>query len=842
MIRTARPPQSRLGRCRPRLERLESRLIFSASTSGDLLATVLAGPVSAFDTTGPTAPGPNLSWTATVPAMGSTVTTAPTTLSITFDRPIDPSFLRGFGDLVVEKPDGAGGWVDVFDLTVNPPAETLDDSGTTLTLTFDQPLAAGTTYQLVIPASSDIQGLDGSTASPDGSDVVAGQFTVAQPGVTLQDAIPVGPVVATPVSVAGVSVAGTLDLQSDPGAVALYTFTLPAGHHWRLATEVIAQRAGGTLLSGLALFDSQGHPIATSSLGRPDALGDAYLYAGLDGGTYYIGVSAYWNLPGKVGGYDPVTGQPGSLPPSLPGQAGGPFHLDIVADRADAPTRLLGFSLNHADPLDPSPTGLTLAFSGLLNLDTLRGVPTSGFEVVNQAGQVFPITAVGYRESSAQYDFLFNQELPTGHYTVRVVDKADGGATDLAGLSPVAPGQPAGVLATFNVKANHNADPQDIGALYDNVHSGLFGDTILPGTAVTYRFVVTVEGAYHFTTQFTGGALSLQLFGPGSLDSSDGWSPGIVQINKATLEPGVYFLQFINQGKSPLHLSWAIIQDTSLDSQLDNGIGQGPALNLRLVNPTSAALSIDTSSTTSGPAMPATSSVQFGPFNAFGSQIAATTATPSGEPASSNASVAPAGLTLTLGNTLVGRPSTESGHVAAVGPSGPAALALSTSGVPQGISLGQLIGRQTSTDPLEGEVETGGALATPEPVNGALAAAAAKGGPRQDEMVIAAADWITRAANGAAEWLVLKPVGDSLPEPPEAGDEAEPIVMTRDDSPVAGRSEGVQQAQFGAPLAIGIASLMAARFNHPFRRWLRKTHGATASSANKAIRGPHRRF
>ena len=426
---------------------------------------------------------------------------------------------------------------------------------------------------------------------------------------------------------------------------------------------------------------------------------------------------------------------------------------------------------------------------------------------------------------------------------MRVVDKSDGGATDLAGLSPVAPGQPAGVLATFDVKANHSNNPYDIGPLYNSVRSGLsFGDTILPGTAVTYRFVATMEGVYNFSTQFTGGSLSLHLFGPGSLDSSDGGSPGIPQTSTATLEPDVYFLQFINQGTRPLHLSWTISQNTSWDSQLDNGIGQGPALNLRLVNPTSAALLTDTSSTTSGPAMPATASVQFGPFNAFGSQIAAITATPSGEPASSNAAVAPAGLTLTLGNTLVGRPSTDSEHVAAVGPSGPAALALSTSGVPQGISLGQLIGRQTSTDPLEGEVETGGAIATPEPVNGALATAAAKGGPRQDEMVIAAADWITRAANGAAEWLVLKPGGGSLPEPPEAGGEAEPIMMARDDSPVAERSEGVQQAQFGAPLAIGLASLMAARFNHPFRRWLRKTHGATASSANKAIRGPHRRF
>ena len=41
--------------------------------------------------------------------------------------------------------------------------------------------------------------------------------------------------------------------------------------------------------------------------------------------------------------------------------------------------------------------------------------------------------------------------LPPGHYTVQLPQQ--GGLVDLAGLSPVAPGEPAGVLGDFDVSA-----------------------------------------------------------------------------------------------------------------------------------------------------------------------------------------------------------------------------------------------------------------------------------------------------------------------------------------------------------------------------------------------------
>src|SRR5262249_40430058 len=81
-------------------------------------------------------------------------------------------------------------------------------------------------------------------------------------------------------------------------------------------------------------FDDQGRLVATDEVGRSDAPYDPYLFAGLDAGTYYVGVSGTGNLPGPAGGYDPATGDAGSVPQSQPG---GSFRLIVVADPQDPP-------------------------------------------------------------------------------------------------------------------------------------------------------------------------------------------------------------------------------------------------------------------------------------------------------------------------------------------------------------------------------------------------------------------------------------------------------------------------------------------------------------------------
>lgn len=865
MSRTLLKSHRSFGRCRPRVERLETRLALSTTVVGDLLSPLTPGPAPATDAATPAPTSPNLSVLSTDPAQGATLTKSTATISVTFDRPIDPFSILP-GDIVVET-QAAGGWTPVFD-SQNPPPESLDETGTVLSLALPQALSPGN-YRLALSGTTSMAGLDGSPAFNNGADAVLAGFTVAKPGVTLADAKDLGAVSST-----ATAVAGSLDLKADPGAVGLYKFNVPAGHHWRLGAEVVARGAGNPLQSTLAVFDAQGKPVAIAASGRANASGDTYLYAGLDAGTYYLGVSGRGNVPGKVGGYDPAVGTLGALPTA---EDGGTYLLNIVADPADTPTQVLGFSLDHADPIDPRPTGLTLAFSGLLNSDTLRGTPSPGLTLVNQRGQSFGLTAI-LSDMQAHYTFLFEKPLPSGHYTLSALDKAKDGVTDLAGLAPVAPGMPAGVLSRFDVKAKaaRNADPHNLGPFYDEIDAGLnFGDTIAPGTAVSYRFVVTAQGYYHLTSQYQGGSMSAQLLGPGGLATPATGAPGQFFVSGMALNTGVYYLQWTNNGTTPLHLDWGVQKDSAWDSVLDNGVGQGPALNLRLVNPTSSDLATEETSPLPGPeatlmqAGPSGSVSPAGPLGtpatsspvptapAFGGPVGPTSLTPlastvaaatpaasareSGAVGGSNGGVNPPGLVFTLGGTLVGRPTTEAEHGSVVGPggqSGSVALASAGSGMPEGIGYGPTKWRTTAPNPAGGEVNPdgepdGAEPVSTEPVNGAMVEQNGPARPRQDEQAIASADWLTRLAGAASRWMSLAP--GEAPDPVAAA----PIAMTRDDSPLAKEADHVEEANLGAPLAIGLASLLAVRSHVPLRRWFRPNRDVTSPRRTFPLAGPH---
>src|SRR5439155_68009 len=119
----------------------------------------------------------------------------------------------------------------------------------------------------------------------------------------------------------------------------------------------------------------------------------------------------------------------------------------------------------RADDLGPQqPTGLTLGFSGALHPDSLNGGITDAIEVVDLSGRLWPVKISNYVESEARISYVFRQPLPEGFYIVRL--PAQGGLVDLAGLSPVALGQPAGVLGAFVVGPGQaSGDPTDLGAL-----------------------------------------------------------------------------------------------------------------------------------------------------------------------------------------------------------------------------------------------------------------------------------------------------------------------------------------------------------------------------------------
>ena len=178
----------------------------------------------------------------------------------------------------------------------------VDSSATRLTVVLPETLKPGH-YQVWVLGSSSIMDADGNYLTDGLNDLFVGQFDVASPGVTLDDAVDLGKPGPTPMEVPG-----TLDFQAASRGVSLYRIHLDPGHFWRLGLEVTAERDGGKLDTALALFDDQGRPIATDEVGRKDFPKDPYLFAGLDPGTYYVGVSGVNNLPGPEGGYDPATG------------------------------------------------------------------------------------------------------------------------------------------------------------------------------------------------------------------------------------------------------------------------------------------------------------------------------------------------------------------------------------------------------------------------------------------------------------------------------------------------------------------------------------------------------
>src|SRR4051794_18384635 len=146
-------PKQRAGKYRPRVERLDARLVLSAVDAAGPFLGVSAWSVSAAAST-----TSGLSVVSVSPADGAVVDASPSTVVVTFDRPVDPISL-GFSDVRFERFVG-GGWVDVFDADASP-SQWLDDAGTSLIVTPSSPLVPGQ-YRLTIPVGSTLSAADGT--------------------------------------------------------------------------------------------------------------------------------------------------------------------------------------------------------------------------------------------------------------------------------------------------------------------------------------------------------------------------------------------------------------------------------------------------------------------------------------------------------------------------------------------------------------------------------------------------------------------------------------------------------------------------------------------------------
>jgi methionine-rich copper-binding protein CopC len=827
MNRTRRPAR-RNGPWHPRWEGLEARLALSASPP-------MAGPFAAGAEIA-LAPQPDaLNVVATDPAPGSHPVQSPTELVVTFDRPV-ASFSVGFGDIELEQVAADGTATPVFDPD-SLPTETLDDSGTQLTVALDQPLGAGN-YRIVLSGMSSLMGEDGTFLANGGNDQALADFSVGRHESTLVDATDLG----TPGSQPAVYT-GALDLSNDPADVRLYKLTLPAGHFWQLGLEVSSQRDGGTLNTALALFDSQGRPIATDDIGRADDPFDPYLFAGLTPGTYYVGVSGGGNLPGGPGGYDPVSGQPGA---HALAQAGGAYRLHVAADPADAPTSLIGLTIDHADPHDPTPTGLTLQFSGAISLNTASGSLSSqldgGVQLVDQSGRTWPLESVGYSEGSAQLSLVFRQHLPSGRYYLRL--PSQGALTDLTGRPPVAPGQPAGQLGSFYVTPSPTRAPSDFGPLFPlDAASGISRDAVLPpGGSATFHATTVEATLYGLKLDTSGTPVTVTVTAGGVTTTIDPTRAEQGNALLLSLPAGPVTIRVASAGARPSHVTLSLQTfDRPRDSVLLSGVGQGPALNLRLIAPTamspatptdSSAAPVSAPSSPSGPPvgpMPGTTA-------SSGADAPGTPAAPSpaGHEASGGTTTGtttatvqgPAGLFLAPAVGPVGHPGASAEQIAAVGPASSSegtALAFGQGDLPRGIRFG-------TTDGQAAPFEDGRQPDASGSINGAIvepsepAAAPAMAAATVPQAPSAAWRWIERLWSGLSvrgQAPVIAQVGPN-PTLVAMADASEPAP-----DQAASDEETTAQASFAPPVGVGLGALVLLGYRH------------RAATRRRRLRGPH---
>lgn len=776
----------------------------------------------------------NLSVVSTSPANSAVVTASPSELVVRFDRPINSVFVANNDfELLHLASDGSTSPMLHGEALLE---ESLDPDGQDIDLTLSKPLDPGS-YQLALNPGSELQGVDGAMLANAGSALVLSDFTFSPNQGGLDSAVDLqvlGPQVT--------AVTGHLDLTTDPNAVQYYKFELAPGHHWLVGLEVPG------LAASLSLFDSQGRLIESANEGLAGDPNDPYLFEGLDPGTYYVGIAAAKNLPDASGQYDPSAAV-------LDGSdSGGPFQLDVVADPADQPTQLLGIRVDLADPLSTAPTGLTLQFSGGLAVTSLENPSQSPLVLVDSSGNNWSLTPIHYDPTNGQLSLAFDQSLPPGTYTLEL-SRPDS-LVDLAGREPITQGLPEGTLASFTVGTSTSA-PGDIGPFLPGfATSGLASTVVIaPGRTVTESFDIIEPGVYGFEGIQPGGRIGFQIedgsghvltAGPG--DSSTGELDSY-------LPAGTYRVVLSNDGTHPLSASFVIIQKANqFSSLLESGVGQGPALNLRLVTP-QADFGQSPVGSTIVSASVAQQVVNDSPSPSVGSTAVVadrSTATADGRSDQEVATVA-IGLAIPSGPSVAGsfygggpagRPSSQSSQIASVGPSGPsglAAIASNSDDLPPGLfslaapivevaPIGPELAHVGGGDPEA--LETHRLAATLD--SGILASS--PGSRREDSRALAGADWIGQLVDNALDWVEGTPL-----EVETRGVEDPSVLAGQSPAPSSAPIEGsrLESASMASPIGLGLMLGLIAYESR--RRLLRRKGSAATPGVPSILVGTHRR-
>ncbi|MGO9467836.1 MAG: hypothetical protein ACLQIB_49220 [Isosphaeraceae bacterium] len=657
--------------------------------------------------------------------------------------------------------------------------------------------------------------------------VAIGQFAVNGQGASFQNASPL------PAPGSGVTtITGYLNPDDYRFAVDLYQFTLgpTPGNLWQVGLAVQANSIGSMLQADVTLFRSDGSVVASalSGTGLPSDPGDPYLFAGLQPGTYFVGVSGAGYLPYGTSGYNPELGIPGVLGFNQPGGPF-PFQLSLAAVPHSQPTTVTGSSMNWLDPLSSSPTSLNLGFSGPIDLSNLFVVDQAedALELVDSAGRIWPITAGSYDTGQHQLALIIDEPLPAGAYSL--VSPADDALRDLAGQAVIAPGEPAGELATFTVSARAGLSiPGNLGVLWPEqigAAPSSIGDTFSesveldPGQAVTYRFVAIVAGLYKLQTVVDGGSISVQQIGASQTSTLDAGSADGLNNYFMNLDDGVYQIRFANVGSQPTRFEWLLkIGPVDWEKITGNGIGQSEALALGLLLPPVADPNPSPAPTFQGP-------VTF--------QAADVTAGSSGP--------IPSNLLFTLNTSLMGQPGSTGSEIASVGPSvdgTSVALADGASGLIPGIHYVSMFQTGSSGDigPVADVDQAGSKDRSGRQAKGANAPEAADRldpdatSILADQRAMPRPEWLLRVAGTIRDWFGPTPSAALIARPDRDSARLQTTVVASlgpeafATGPRRGRSIGERNARADIefPAGLLVVAVAACRLQDPVRRWWRR--------------------
>jgi hypothetical protein len=823
-------------RNRPSLERLEPRHMLSASP----------GPIASL-----------------APYNGEQLTQSPQELVVTFNGVNVPALMGNF-DVQIEELNRNGAKTPLWNF-IDAPPEYSDISGTKLIIPLQKFNSTDYSYDNVtLPAGQyeiDLVGGTSISYAASGSsgpgpllwnpthDHAIGTFSILGQGATISP--------SDLSLVPGQTTWGWLDPSNPSSAVDIYKFTLPAGNLWQVGLGISANSIGSHLLTELSLFGPDGTLLATSNAGTgiPSNPNDPYLFTGLEGGTYYVGVSGAGNSPFSPGGYDPELGIPGL---NGSGQSGGLFALDLTASPHEQPTRLENFSLDYAASNQNSPTGLTLTFSGPIDLRNLFIPDTqeTALEVLDSSGTAWPVTALSYDVSGASLDLIFDHPLPAGNYTL--ISAPEGGLVDLAGQPVLPAGGSSSTLATWSVAPQTQPlAANNLGVLWPlssngpaSAQPGSFQETaeLAIGQAIDATFTVIVSGYYKLVDQLQGGAVAVAITENGATTILDSGSARPLNDYPIRLNDGVYTLRFVNVGQQSTTLNWQFkIDALDWEKILNNGVSQTSALSVSLFSGNS-----DDSGGSSG----SSSTVSSASIGTFSTSASAANFAGSMGPI-------PNSLVVTLNTGLIGTPALSSPSAGAVGPmvdGGSTALANSGNGLDPAI-------RYESAIEWDDWLADGVALAerqqaVPQPVLTDSAVVTASLGnvarfepdadsARADDRALGQAEWLLRLGARVQGWLGAAASGENdqpaTTMPGTANELAQNATALRLGTAKADgqsrRESSVAQVDLGAATCAILVGAAACKLRRPMHRWWRAHHRTLAApvvkSARPLHRGPH---